>query len=408
MHDIEFKEAVLPNGLTIQAEIIPTALTAATGFFFRTGARDEASEVMGVSHFLEHMMFKGTEKRTAEDVSRELDELGANHNAWTTAENTAYFAHTPHEVIHEAVDVLADILRPSLRQEDFDEEKQVILEEIAMYADQPFWVLYEAAIERYYGKNPIGHRVLGTVDTVSALKPEMMRAYFEDRYSADNTVVAASGRVDFDALVEQVDRLCGHWPATNPQRGHRAVEFSAGELEVELPENTSQRYSVMLCPSTAMNDDRRYAAGQLAHCIGDVEGSNLFWSVIETGIAEEAQMHFDGRDGCGEMAVTLVCSPENAEKAEDIVRDELINAHERIDDDALVRSRAKIATSVMLASEKPMGRMSRLGVRWTYRLPYRTLDEELDRINDVTLGDILAYRDAFPLDELLVTRGGGH
>ena len=306
------------------------------------------------------------------------------------------------------MDVLADILRPSLRQEDFDEEKQVILEEIAMYADQPFWVLYEAAIERYYGKNPIGHRVLGTVDTVSALKPEMMRAYFEDRYSADNTVVAASGRVDFDALVEQVDRLCGHWPATNPQRGHRAVEFSAGELEVELPENTSQRYSVMLCPSTAMNDDRRYAAGQLAHCIGDVEGSNLFWSVIETGIAEEAQMHFDGRDGCGEMAVTLVCSPENAEKAEDIVRDELINAHERIDDDALVRSRAKIATSVMLASEKPMGRMSRLGVRWTYRLPYRTLDEELDRINDVTLGDILAYRDAFPLDELLVTRGGGH
>ena len=408
MQDIEFREAVLPNGLTVQAEIIPTALTAATGFFFRTGARDEDPEVMGVSHFLEHMMFKGTEKRTAEDVSRELDELGANHNAWTTSENTAYFAHTPYDVLPQAVDVLADILRPSLRQEDFDEEKQVILEEIAMYADQPFWVLYEQAMERYYGDNPIGHRVLGTVDTVSALTAEQMRTYFENRYSADNTIVAASGNVDFDALVEQIDRLCGHWPATNPTRQHAPVPFVPGEIEVKLPENTSQRYIVIVSPSKAMNDESRYAAGQFAHCIGDAEGSNLFWSVVENGLAEEAQMHFDGRDGCGEMAVTLVCSPENAEEAEKIVREELRTGYEKINDDALARSRAKIATSVTLASERPMGRMTRLGVRWTYQLPYRTLDQELERINQVTLQDIADYQAACPMNEPLIARGGGN
>ena len=112
MSTLEFREATLPNGLTIQAEIVPTALTAATGFFFRTGARDEHTPSMGVSHFLEHMMFKGTERRTAEEVNRELDDLGASHNAWTTAENTAYYVHTPYDVIHDAMDVLGDILRP--------------------------------------------------------------------------------------------------------------------------------------------------------------------------------------------------------------------------------------------------------------------------------------------------------
>ena len=149
MSTVEFKETTLSNGLTIQAEVVPAAMTTAAGFFFRTGARDETSAAMGVSHFLEHMMFKGTEKRSAEDVNRELDDLGASHNAWTTAENTAYYVHTPHDVIHKAIDVIGDILRPSLRAEDFTEEQQVILEEIAMYADQPFWVLYEAALEQF-------------------------------------------------------------------------------------------------------------------------------------------------------------------------------------------------------------------------------------------------------------------
>jgi predicted Zn-dependent peptidase len=155
------------------------------------------------------------------------------------------------------------------------------------------------------------------------------------------------------------------------------------------------------------NDDLRYAAGQLAHCVGDAEGSNLFWKIIETGFAEEAQVHFDGRDNCGEMAATIVCDPENAEKVEAIAREELLNAGDRVDEDALVRSRAKIATAAMLASERPMGRMSRLGVRWTYQLPYRTLDEELETINKMTIDDLHAYIEKCPFGDALVARGGG-
>ena len=403
---VQFRQAVLANGLTIQAEIVPDALTAAAGFFFRTGARDEEPEVMGVSHFLEHMMFKGTETRTAEDVNRGFDDLGANSNAFTSAEQTAYYAHVPFDALEPALEILADILRPSLRPADFDEEKGVILEEIAMYADQPFWVLYEQALERYYGSNPLAHRVLGTTDTVTALTPEAMRNYFDRRYSADNAVLAVSGRCDFDAVVAQAEALCGGWPRGEPGRVHADVTFEPGEIEIELPE-TAQRYLMLMSPSVGIGHDLRYAAAQALRVLGDQEGSTFFWELVETGLAEEAAMHLDTRDGCGEAIATLVCAPENAEKVEEIARREMGRVVDRLDDDALLRSRAKIATAAMLSNERPMGRMTRLGSRWTYGLEYTSLDEEIARIDAVGIEDVRSYLSAFPMDDPLIARGGG-
>ena len=403
---VEFQQATLSNGLTIQAEIVPDALTAAAGFFFRTGARDEASEVMGVSHFLEHMMFKGTETRTAEQVNSGFDDLGANHNAFTSAEQTAYYAHVPFDALDPAMEILADILRPSLRPDDFDEEKGVILEEIAMYADQPFWVLYEGALERYYGDHPLAHRVLGTPETVTALTPELMRGYFDRRYSADTVVLAASGRLDFDRLVQTAERLCGAWPTGDPGRDHGSMSFTPGELEIELP-NAQQRYLMLMAPSVGIADPLKYAGAQALRVLGDQEGSTFFWELVETGLAEEATMHLDTRDGCGEAIATIICAPENAEQVEEIARREMARVAETVDEDALLRSRAKIATAAMLASERPMGRMTRLGSRWTYGLEYATLDDELARIETVDAGDVRTYLEACPMDELLAVRGGG-
>ena len=403
---VEFRQEVLPNGLTIQAEVVPGALTAAAGFFFRTGARDEDPAVMGVSHFLEHMMFKGTETRTAEDVNREFDDLGANHNAFTSAEQTAYYAHVPFDALDPALEILADILRPSLRTADFDEEKQVILEEIAMYDDQPFWVLYEKGLERYYGSHPLAHRVLGTRDTVSALTTEQMRTYFDRRYSADNAVLVASGRLDFDALVERAAALCGHWPTGEPGRVHGSMSFTPGELEVELPE-THQRYIMLMTPGVGIADPMKYAGAQALRVLGDHEGSTFFWELVETGLAEEASMHLDTRDGCGEIIATLVCPPEKAEEVEAIARREMARVVETVNEDALLRSRAKIETAAMLASERPMGRMTRLGSRWTYGLPYATLDEEIAKIAAVGLDDVRGFLEANPMTDLLAVRGGG-
>ena len=403
---VQFRQAVLPNGLTIQAEIVPDALTAATGFFFRTGARDEDPDLMGVSHFLDHMMFKGTASRTAEDVNRQFDDLGANHNAFTSAEQTAYYAHVPYDAMDQALEILADILRPSLRPEDFEEEKGVILEEIAMYADQPFWVLYEEGLERFYGDHTLAHRVLGTNETVSALTPEQMRDYFDRRYSADNTILAASGRVEFDRLVEQVERWCGSWPKGEPGRDHGTAEFRPGEIEVDLPD-THQRYIMLMRPGVGVADDDKYPLTQALRILGDQEGSTFFWSLVDKGLAEEATMHLDTRDGCGEIVATIVCPPDRAEEVEGIVRREMNRVRETIDEDGLVRSRAKIATAAMLASEQPLGRMTRLGSRWTYGLPYLTLDDEISRIDAVDHGRVIECVDRYPFEDLLVVRGGG-
>ena len=193
--------------MRIAAESSDTAATAAIGFFVKTGARDETAKLMGVSHFLEHMMFKGTDSMSAEGVDLAFDTLGAEHNAFTSAEMTAFWGAGLPEVLDDIHTILADILRPSLRQKDFDDEKKVIIEEIAMYDDQPFWVLYESAMEQYYGKSSLGHRVLGTPETITAMQRDELSGYFTQRYSADNTVVVLSGKLNFDEMVENTAKL---------------------------------------------------------------------------------------------------------------------------------------------------------------------------------------------------------
>ena len=166
---MEFLEHKLPNGLTVVAECNADAYSTAVGFFVETGARDETAAQAGVSHFLEHMVFKGTPTRSGEDVNRAFDEMGAHYNAFTSEENTVYYAAMLPEHQTAAVELLADILRPSLREEDFNTEKKVILEEIKMYEDQPPFGADEKCRAAHFGPHPLGRSVLGTLDTVGAL-----------------------------------------------------------------------------------------------------------------------------------------------------------------------------------------------------------------------------------------------
>src|SRR5690606_761940 len=181
------------------------------GFFVRTGARDEAAPLMGVSHFLEHLMFKGYEGMGPDELNRAFDDIGARNNAYTSSELTCFYAHALPERLDRATELVARMLRPALRGEDFATEKGVILEEIAMYKDSPFWVLYEQATERHFRDHPVGHRVLGTDETIAAMTRDGMQQYFDQRYSADNTVVALAGQVDFDRAVRQIEALVAGW-----------------------------------------------------------------------------------------------------------------------------------------------------------------------------------------------------
>jgi len=394
---IQHRTARLPNGLEIQAEVDPTAHTAALGFFVKTGSRDEPSELMGVSHYLEHMLFKGSERRTAEDVNRDFDDIGASQNAFTTNELTAYHAHVLPERLPTALEILSDILRPALREKDFEEEKGVILEEIAMYADQPFWVGYEAMMDRLYEDHPLAHRVLGTTETVRALSRDQMSRYFSERYSADNTVLVAAGRLDFDALVEDAARLCGHWSAARPTREHPAWKPGRASADLRL-KHTARAYLLLAMSAPSIQDDRRYAAGILMHVLGGGDGSRLHWALVETGLAEEASSTYDGHDGTGDSTLFAVCDPDKIGEIEAVLRRELAALVGSLDEDDLVRARSRIATGAAAAAERPSGRMFRLGTLWGYGAPYTTLDSEVERISRITLDDLRACARDFPLE----------
>ncbi|MBX3364804.1 MAG: insulinase family protein [Phycisphaeraceae bacterium] len=398
---VTFKHATLPNGLTIVAEVDPDAHSAAAGFFVRTGARDEPSPVMGVSHFLEHMMFKGTHDLTAEEINRGFDELGARNNAYTSHEMTVFYAHTLPEKLTPGVDLLARMMRPALRQEDFDTEKGVILEEIAMYKDEPFWVLYEAASERHFTPHPLGHRVLGTEETIRDLTSSQMRAYFESRYSADNTTLALAGNLDFDRIVDQVGELCRAWQTTRPIRDAARPATNAQRF-VMRDAKVSRAYILALADAPSVQDQRRYAASLLMQILGGADNSRLHWALIETGIAEQAQASFDPRDGCGEYFIFAAGDPARHEEIWDIVERQVADLKDSLTEWDLERLRAKYATSLTVGSERPADRMQRLGRIWTSLHEYRTLESELERINAVTLDDLRTLLDAFPLSRRTV------
>src|SRR5205085_5321792 len=185
------------------------------------------------------------------------------------------------------VELLGKMMRTALKQTDFDTEKGVILEEIAMYKDSPFWVLYEACVEKHFGSHPLSHRVLGTAESITALERGQMQAYFDSRYSADNTVVALAGRMDFGAVCREIEGLCGAWKPTRVGRVSSNPPLAGGTLEIKS-EKVSRAYLLALCAAPAVGDQRRYAAALLAQILGNPDNSRFHWSLIEPGLAEEA------------------------------------------------------------------------------------------------------------------------
>src|SRR5256886_11119099 len=198
---LKFHYKQLPNGLDIIAEENPDSYSFAAGLFVKTGSRDESPAVNGVSHFLEHMMFKGSSKYTWEDVNRIFDEMGARYNAFTSQEMTAYYANVLPEFTERAVEHLSHLLRPALRESDFTTEKNVILEEIAMYLDDPGHRLYEKLMELHFGNHPLSMSILGAADSIKKLQGDQMPEHFTRRHGPGNIVLAVTGRLDFDEIV---------------------------------------------------------------------------------------------------------------------------------------------------------------------------------------------------------------
>jgi predicted Zn-dependent peptidase len=402
---LKFEYQQLANGLDIVAEHNADSHTFAAGLYVKTGSRDEEPRLCGVSHFLEHMMFKGSESRGWEAMNRIFDELGARYNAFTTQEMTAYYANVLPEFTGRTLEHLGHLLRPAIRPEDFETEKKVILEEIAMYMDEPSQRLYEKVMAEHFGDHPLGLSVLGTSETVSALQREEMARYFAARYGPGNMVLAVAGRFDFAEIVHLAEKHYGRWPRVHAPRRHTQPRYRAHRVDLS-DARLNRAYSMAMMPGPSAQDERRFAARVLADIIGDSEGSRFYWALVDNAIADEADFNFYPHDGCGSFYFSLVTDPERAEPALDIARRELARVKEDLTADEVDRAKTKIATSIVLSGELPLGRVNALGAQWLYNGDYRSLEQDLQTLLAITPDSLQALLRDFPFDPMTIVTLG--
>jgi predicted Zn-dependent peptidase len=390
-----YKQTQLKNGLTVIGEGNPANVSSAIGFFVRTGARDETPAESGLSHFLEHMMFKGTPTRSAIDINMALGNLGAQANAFTSEENTVYYAAVIPERFTAMQELLSDMLRPTLDPNEFDMEKKVILEEIALYQDRPHFFLFENAFKDYFGSHPAGNSVLGSHDSVSALTHGQMRDYFDRRYSPSNIVLAASGNFSWDRFVADAEQYTSHW---QDQAVGRELSRFAGSAKQHVfkKANLSQAHAVLISEGVSAQDSERYPMALLSTMLGDSSGSRMYWDLINTGLAESAGVDSDERDGAGCFSAYLSTSPDRLEQVISIAK-KILSTPRDFSGQDLDRAKAKVCSRIVLDGEMPMGRLMALGLEWTYRKESTPLSAIIERVRGVTRKDINSALERFTL-----------
>jgi len=396
---MEFKEAQLDNGLKIIAEISPESASMAAGFFTSTGSRDETPNISGVSHFLEHMVFKGTQRRSALDVNLEYDRMGAQYNAFTSEENTVYYAAVLPEFQHSVLDLLCDIMRPALRQEDFDIEKGVIQEEIAMYQDHPQFCLYDNLMTLHFAPHPMGNEILGSTESIANLRRDEMQDYFDRRYSPTNVTMVGVGNIDFDAFVAQGSEMCNHW---KPVASDRSVEpwSGSGKAKVMTDTKLMRQHLGLMSNAPSCQDDERFIAQVLATIVGDSTGSRLYYALVETALADEAHMSYSPMDGTGSMLTFISTDPDKTSKVKDIALGEFKKFCDKGPTAAeLTAAQNKIASSATIKGELPMGRLTAVGFDWVYRNEYVPMKEQIDEIFSVTTQQVLDLARTIKLDK---------
>ena len=403
---MQFHQHQLSNGLQIVAELMPSVHSVAAGFFVRTGARDESLEVSGVSHFLEHMAFKGNDQYSADDVNRIFDEVGARYNASTGEEVTTYYAAVLPEYLDTTMEMLSVLMQPSLRQDDFDMEKNVILEEIGMYDDMPSFTAYDNAMATHFSGHPLGQSILGSTDSVTALTAEQMRKYHHRRYNSSNITLAVAGNTDFQQVVELAEKFCNGIPEGEAARQLPQLEPQP-RTELIAKEGSGHQHVMQMGVAPLASDPLRFAAELLSVIVGDDSGSRMFWDIVYPGHADAAELGYNEYDGAGTWMAYLSCHPdqtaENLQRIQEIF--DVVN-REGVTEDELEQARNKVASRIVLRGERPMGRLSSLGGNWVYRGEYRSVADDLDVVRNLGSSDIRSLLEQYPV-QLNTTVGVG-
>ncbi len=404
-----FHTYTLKNGLQIVGQPMPDFESVAVSFYVRTGSRDEYDPaIAGVSHFLEHMVFKGTRTLDWQEITLAFNKIGAEINAFTSHEATVFYARVLGEYLDRAVELLSDMIYPRLDESDFQTEKEVIINEIARSEDQPYNITYRRMMRTYFGNHPLGHDVLGSRQSIQDMHIEQMRDYWKRRYVANNIILSVAGNFDWDHMIELAEKYCSTWQTGNTGRDVSHYEPNQSINHVMVDENLKQQIMIIAMPSVSVNDSDYYAAILGGSILGDSDGSRLYWNIHQRGLAESASAGVWAMEGTGLMLMEANATPENAPRVLKLLREELDNILEQgVYEDELRRAKDKWISSIVLSSESTFSRMRSLANDWVTEGRLISVEEEIERIEKVTTDDVIRSLQRFPMrnKQVLTTLG---
>ena len=398
----------LDCGLRIVTEEMPSVRSAALGFYVRAGSRGEVIEEAGLSHFLEHLLFKGTDRYESVEIDRLFDGWGAELNAGTDKESTTVYARMLDTHLERAFDVIADMIwRPAFR--DVDPERQVVLEEIAMYEDDPQDTVFDVLGEAVFGDHPLGRGIIGRAPVIAETPVDVIRAFHARRYVPENVVVAAAGSLEHDAIVALAERTLGELerderapePDAAPERPAPAVRFQR--------KDTEQVHVCLGGVGLPRGDERRFASRVLDAIFGGLSSSRLFQAVREErGLAYSVYSFAGQFQDTGQIGLYVGTRPENLAEAMEIVAGELDRMRvQPATADELERAKENVKARVILALESSSARMSRLGGSVLFGLPLLEPEELMARIDAVTIADLAELAEELWQPERLSAAGIG-
>jgi len=400
------RRTILPNGLTILTEKMDHIRSVAMGVWVRAGSRHELAELNGISHFVEHMVFKGTKSRSAQLIAREVDAIGGNLDAFTGKETVCFNMKVLDEHVPTALDVLSDlVLNPVFASEEIHRERGVILEEIKMDEDNPDYLVHEIFTQNFWKDHPLGKPILGTKETVRRFERDTLMDFYGGRFLGGNMIFSAAGNIDHDSFVEQVARRFESLPAGQSSTADGAPKTTA---RINL-RNKKSLEQVQLClgvPSPPVAHDSRYIVLVLNTVLGGGMSSRLFQTIREErGLAYAIYSDLNPYSDTGSLCVYAGTSADKAVQVVDLVMAEFSRLkNEPLPDDELRRAKDQLKGNLLLSLESSMSRMSNLARQQMYFNYFFGQQEILDKVEEVSAEQVMQMsRDLFRPDLVAVT-----
>lgn len=398
-NETHFRKSVLQNGIRIVSEYIPTVRSVSVGLWVDVGSRDEDAGKNGISHFLEHMVFKGTHRRNMRQIAQSIESIGGYINAFTTKEHTCFYARVLDEHLEKAVDVITDLVKePTFKPKEITKEKNVVLEELKQIEDDPDDIIHDYLDKVLYYPHPLGEPIIGNTESIRSIDRQDLMHYLEHKYTPDKMVIAAAGNVDHDMLVEYVERYIGKLkrkPKTNGK--HRLPKKRSRFVEFKKP--IQQAYVCMGTKTFGVRNGDRYPLLVLNALLGEGMSSRLNQVIREKhGLAYTTYSFVSLMKDTGMFGVYVGTDPEKIEKALSLIDKEFTKLKNKpVPRAEHNRTLAQIKGNIMLGLENMSSRMMRIGAGELYFKKYTSLDMMLNKINEVVpedvqrvAGDILA------------------